>query len=69
MQGVVLQTFGAGNIPSNRKDLIEELKKATSRGVIIVNCTQCTTGSVSEIYESGQVLSETGVTSGFDMVI
>lgn len=64
MQGVVLQTFGAGNIPSNRKDLLDELKKANERGVIIVNCTQCTTGSVSEIYESGQVLYDAGVISG-----
>lgn len=67
MQGVVLQTFGAGNIPSNRKDLVDELKKANERGVIIVNCTQCTSGSVSEIYEAGLVLNRTGVISGFDM--
>lgn len=67
MQGVVLQTFGSGNIPSNRKDLIDELKKATERGVIIVNCTQCTSGSVSGIYEAGQVLCDVGVISGFDM--
>ncbi|XP_055319038.1 L-asparaginase isoform X2 [Sitodiplosis mosellana] len=67
LQGVVLQTFGAGNIPSNRKDLIEELKRANDSGVIIVNCTQCISGSVSEIYEAGQVLCDTGVISGFDM--
>lgn len=67
MQGVVLQTFGAGNVPSNRKDLIEELKKATERGIIIVNCTQCTSGSVSELYESGQVLYDCDIISGFDM--
>lgn len=67
MQGIVLQTFGAGNIPSNREDLISELKKATTRGVIIVNCTQCTSGSVCEIYETGQVLYDAGVLSGFDM--
>lgn len=67
MRGVVLQTFGAGNIPSNRKDVLDEFKKANERGVIIVNCTQCTSGSVSEIYESGQVLYEAGIISGFDM--
>lgn len=67
MQGVVLQTFGAGNIPSNRKDLVEEFKRANDNGVIIVNCTQCISGSVSEIYEAGQVLCDTGVISGFDM--
>lgn len=32
IQGVVLQTFGAGNIPSHRKDILEELKKAVERG-------------------------------------
>lgn len=67
MEGIVFQTFGAGNIPSNREDIIEELKKATQRGVIIVNCTQCTSGTVSEIYETGQVLYDAGVISGFDM--
>lgn len=67
MQGVVLQTFGSGNIPSNRKDLLDELKKANDRGVIVINCTQCTSGSVSEIYEAGQVLVDAGVITGFDM--
>lgn len=67
MLGVVLQTFGAGNIPSNRPDLTETLKEATSRGVIIVNCTQCITGSVAEIYETGRHLVDCGVINGFDM--
>lgn len=67
MLGVVLQTFGSGNIPSNREDLVQALLSATERGVIIINCTQCTTGSVDEIYETGQVLKSCGVISGFDM--
>lgn len=67
MLGVVLQTFGSGNIPSNREDLVEVLKAASERGVIIINCTQCTTGSVDEIYETGQVLQRCGVISGYDM--
>lgn len=67
MQGVVLQTFGAGNIPSCRLDLLTELKNAHERGIILINCTQCTTGSVAEIYETGQVLAECGVLSGYDM--
>lgn len=67
MQGVVLQTFGSGNIPSSRKDLIDELKNANKRGVIIVNCTQCISGSVAEIYETGKALNGCGVLSGFDM--
>jgi lysophospholipase len=67
LKGVVLQTFGAGNIPSNRKDLIEVLKDANERGVIMVNCTQCITGSVAEIYETGRHLVDLGVINGYDM--
>lgn len=67
MKGIVLQSFGAGNVPSNRKDLLDELKQASDRGVIIVNCTQCSTGSVSAIYETGHVLLEVGVLPGYDM--
>lgn len=67
MEGVVLQTFGAGNIPSSRNDIIDELKKAHERGIIVMNCTQCISGSVAEMYETGQVLNECGVLSGYDM--
>ena len=55
MQGVVLQTYDTGNIPDTRKDLIENLKEANDRGVMIVNCTQCTKGHVSQNYAAGRV--------------
>lgn len=55
MQGVVLETFGSGNAPDNRPDLIQELKKATDAGVILINCTQCLTGTVSMSYATGKV--------------
>lgn len=41
IQGVVLETYGAGNAPSTRADLIAALKEANERGIVIVNCTQC----------------------------
>lgn len=41
IMGVVLQTFGSGNIPSNRADIIDELKAATDRGAIIVSLIGC----------------------------
>lgn len=46
-QGVVLQTYGAGNFPTNRTDLLDELRNASKRGVLIVNCTQCGHGKKS----------------------
>lgn len=56
MQGVVLETYGSGNAPDNRPDLLAELKKATDAGVIIVNCTQCLRGTVSASYATGMVV-------------
>ena len=54
MEGVVLETYGSGNAPDNRPDLLEELKKATDSGVIIINCTQCLRGTVSASYNTGK---------------
>lgn len=34
-----------------------------------VNCTQCASGTVDEIYETGSVLRECDVISGFDMTV
>ncbi|KAK0182102.1 hypothetical protein PV327_000271 [Microctonus hyperodae] len=65
--GVVLQTYGAGNIPANREDIIEVLREASKRGVIIVSITQCSKGGVTDLYESGKLLLEVGITPGSDM--
>ncbi|XP_076318720.1 L-asparaginase-like [Tachypleus tridentatus] len=67
IQGVVLQTYGAGNGPTHRLDLLDELKRASHRGVIIVNCTQCSSGRVDPYYETGNTLLEVGVVPGSDM--
>lgn len=68
-EGVVLLTYGAGNMPTNRADLLEILRKATDRGVLIVNCTQCNEGTVTDLYETGKVLHDIGVIPGFDMTL
>ncbi|EFN66941.1 L-asparaginase [Camponotus floridanus] len=67
IEGVVLQSYGMGNLPTNRDDIIKELRAATKRGVIIVNITQCATGCVSDAYEAGKLLRKNGVILGFDM--
>ncbi|XP_039994041.1 60 kDa lysophospholipase isoform X2 [Xiphias gladius] len=67
MEGVVLETYGSGNAPDNRPDLLEELKKATDSGVIIINCTQCLRGTVSTSYATGKVLKDAGLIAGGDM--
>ncbi|XP_069063361.1 60 kDa lysophospholipase [Pleurodeles waltl] len=67
MEGIVLETYGAGNAPDNRLDLLQALKDATDRGVLIVNCTQCLLGCVSQSYATGKVLTDAGVIPGGDM--
>ena len=67
IKGVVLQCYGAGNIPSNREDIIEALTEATKEGVIIISCTQCSNGAVSGIYETGKRLIDAGVIPGNDI--
>ncbi|KAI8364501.1 asparaginase-domain-containing protein [Choanephora cucurbitarum] len=66
LQGVVLETFGAGNAPC-RPALLAALKEATDRGVVIVNCTQCRKGLVTDAYATGKQLSAIGVVPGADM--
>lgn len=67
LKGVVLETYGAGNAPSAHW-LYQALKEATDRGVIIVNKTQCSMGSVDMgQYEVARNLLKAGVLSGYDI--
>ncbi|BFF95270.1 L-asparaginase-like [Drosophila madeirensis] len=67
IKGVVLESYGTGNIPSKRTEIIDLLQEAVNRNVIIVNCTQCLSGSVAAIYDAGAELKEVGVLSGSDI--
>ncbi|KAJ8079102.1 hypothetical protein PM082_013389 [Marasmius tenuissimus] len=66
IRGVILETFGAGNAPQ-RSDLMSALKEACESGIIVVAITQCTRGTVSDAYETGRTLLQTGVVPGGDM--
>ena len=67
LRGVILETFGTGNAPT-AEWFIETLSEAISRGLTIVNVTQCTGGAVAmELYETGVRLQNIGVISGHDM--
>ncbi len=67
LRGVVLETFGSGNAPSHEW-LYERLHSAVERGIVIVNKTQCSTGSVSMgQYAVSLNLLKAGVISGYDI--
>ncbi len=67
LKGVVLETYGAGNAPTEAW-FIDEIKKAIAKGVVIYNVTQCTAGSVNMgLYETSLELLNAGVVSGYDI--
>ncbi|MDY5075249.1 MAG: asparaginase [Paludibacteraceae bacterium] len=67
LRGLVLETFGAGNAPSSEW-LYRLLHDAVERGIIIVNKTQCNTGSVEMgLYAVSMNLLKAGVLSGYDI--
>ena len=67
LRGLVLETFGAGNAPSSEW-LYRLLHDAVERGIIIVNKTQCNTGSVEMgLYAVSMNLLKAGVISGYDI--
>ena len=67
IKGVVLQCYGAGNIPSARADLLEAVGEAARSGVMVLVVTQCSHGGVSGDYETGQALLDTGAIPGSDI--
>lgn len=66
VKAFVMRTFGAGNCPTSDW-FINAVKETIERGVIILNVTQCTNGSVRSIYQAADVLISHGVVSGRDI--
>jgi len=67
LKGVVLETYGAGNAPTEAWFLVL-LQKALQRGLHIINVTQCAIGSVSMgHYETSTSMKNLGVISGKDI--
>ena len=67
LKAVVLESYGAGNAPTE-KWFLSELKKAINKDIIILNVTQCSAGSIDMTkYETGNELQKLGVVSGYDI--
>ncbi len=67
LQGVVLETFGSGNGPTDVW-FIDELKQAIANSIIIINISQCVGGEVVQgKYATSSQLKEIGVINGGDM--
>lgn len=67
LKGVVLETFGAGNAPTETW-FVEELHQAIDNGLTIINISQCRGGSVEMgKYETSTLLQQIGLLNGKDM--
>lgn len=69
LRGVVLEGFGAGNIPGAAADsLLPIIRKAYEGGTVITVCSQCVQGAVSlGAYAASKALRDIGAVDGGDM--
>ena len=67
LKGVILETYGAGNAPTE-KWFIDLLEKTVAKNIYIVNVTQCAGGSVIlGHYETSSELKRIGIVDGKDI--
>jgi L-asparaginase len=68
LDAVVLETYGAGNAPSNGEWLGVLERAVREDDLVVVNCSQCHGGAVvQDLYAAGASLASAGVVSGRDM--
>lgn len=69
LRSIVMRSFGSGNAPQNPW-IMELLKEASLRGVVVVNISQCVSGNVEmSRYDTGYQLKDAGVVSGHDSTV
>jgi len=67
LRALILETYGAGNAPTGTW-FLRRIKKAVDEGIIILDVTQCSRGSVElGRYETSKHLLRAGVISGYDI--
>jgi len=67
LKGVVVETYGSGNAPTEAW-FVDLLKKTIKKGVYIINVTQCIGGSVIlGHYETSEHLKKIGIINGKDI--
>lgn len=68
VQGVVLRTYGAGNVLTEPVEFLDAIRNAVDTDKIVINVTQCVEGDVKQgLYDTSAVLQDMGVISGQDI--
>ena len=58
-----------GNLPINNQVLMDTIRDAVEKGILVVVSTQCFHGTVSDIYATGRFLTEMGCILAQDMTL
>jgi len=70
VRGLVLRTYGVGNVPDAHITFIDSLARTIERGIVVLNTTQCVRGRVIPgTYATGAALDRIGVLPGGDMTL
>lgn len=68
LHAIVLELYGTGNGPSKKTGLLDAIRAAREKGIVVVAVSQCLQGGVSlETYSMGKDFATAGVVSGGDM--
>lgn len=67
LKGLVIESYGSGNAPT-APWFIDALSAAMDKGLIIINITQCVSGTVKHgKYETSSAFKQMGIINGHDM--
>lgn len=69
-EGIVIEGFGAGNIPTNENSILHGIERACLKDIPVVIGTQCLLGEVDlSLYEVGLKAAKIGAIPAFDMTL
>ena len=68
-EGIVLECYGAGNIPILKRSLVDSIKRLREMNIPVIITSMCIFGGTElYLYETGKLAQKAGAISGFDML-
>ncbi len=67
-EGIVLDAYGAGNVPILENSLLEPIKELAERNIPVVITSQCVFGTTELLYETGIKAHQAGAIQGYDTI-
>ncbi len=60
-RGIVIEAYGAGGVPTYRRDFIPSIRRATEKGVVVICATQCVFDGIHlDTYHVGVLAQKAG---------